>query len=535
MTFRETFYTVKQLMVNRLIDFGLEDADIDLGWTTLLTLAQNTRVTIDVPLSLVYSDAFEISGTLETATYRRLAHKTLKLKVGNTIVDTTETDINGAYSFTTTPVSMGNHSFQVIFEGTNIYRASESSVVNRVIEKETSVINLDIIPTAHINGSTAVAGTLKSDDAELIKNATVKLDTPSGNTLSTTTNNYGQFSFTLTDIPDFNNVSVTCYFEGDTYYTPSTITVPVAVYQETLELTSDKDILSYADSDYATLTIQYKDTGGMNLGANKEIDLYRLYEVNDIELTSDKDILSYADSESATITAQLKYNNSDVKVSNEPISFAVYKTEDDSLVEDLGTENTDSLGQCSISYDAQGTGDVYVKAECGTVLSETYAIEDIYRYSSLTSDDRLFTETTGNPTVSYSSNGLSVTGTGFGDIYSYDEALPSDFSVECTVQAFELGLDFSGEFNVNGVGIALRDYNGNGYHINVYYNNGGSFVETAYVTPPFTLKFVANGSNVSVYLNNTLLSTQSKGDTGIWFKLFPDSGITIKNLKIKFL
>lgn len=324
MTFRDTFFNVKQLMVNRLIDFGLEDADIDLGWTTLLTLAQNTRITIDVPLNLTYSDDFSITGTLETATYRRLSNKTLKLKVGNTVVATTETDINGAYSFTTSPVSMGNHSFQVIFEGTNIHNPSQSSVINRTIGKETSVINLDIIPTAHINGSTAVAGTLKSDDAELIKNATMKLDTTSGNTLTTTTNDYGQFSFTLTDIPSFNNVSVTCYFEGDEYYSPSTITTPVAVYQETLELTSDKNILSYADNDYATLTVQYKDTGDMNLGAGKEIDLYRVYEVSGIQLTSDKDILSYADNDTCTITAQLingVLTPENVKVSDVPVTF----------------------------------------------------------------------------------------------------------------------------------------------------------------------------------------------------------------------
>lgn len=323
MTFRESFYQVKQMLVNRLNDFGLESANMNMGWTTMLSIEQNTRLTIDVPLNLVYSDAFLITGTLETSTYSRLNGKTVKLKVGNTVVDSTTTNINGEYSFTQTPVQTGNHSFQVIFEGTNIYAASQSSVINRVIGKETSVINLDIIPTAHINGSTIVAGTLKSDDAELIKNATMKMSTTSGNTLTTTTNNYGQFSFTLTDIPDFNNVSITCYFEGDTYYSSSTITTPIGVYQEALELTSDKSILSYADSDYATLTVQYKDEGDMNLGAGRKIDLYKLYEIDNIEVTSDKQILSYVDEDSATITAQLKYGNKNVQIANEPITFTV--------------------------------------------------------------------------------------------------------------------------------------------------------------------------------------------------------------------
>ena len=456
MTFRETFYNVKQLMVNRLIDFGLEDADIDLGWTTLLTLAQNTRITIDVPLDLTYSDDFTITGTLETATYRRLSYQILILEMDGNEIARTETDIDGTYSFTTTPTSMGNHSFQVIFEGTNIYRESESSIINRMTEKETSVINVQATPTAHINGSTIITGTLKSDDAELIKEVTIKLDTPSGTTLTETTNQYGQFNFTITNIPSFNGVYADCYFEGDNYYAESSIRIPIPVYQETLTFTSDKDILSYADEEYATLSAQYKDTGDMNLGSGKQIDIYQIYEVDDINLSSDKDILSYVDNEYATITAQLTKNNKDVKVSGIPITFSRPICDFDET--DVGTGLNKHLGD-SYSFTSDGIikiGDNtnYIEFDYERGLYNTYGT-----YAGILGDS-LFE----NDVVSLENGSLCINGVALIDITDYPLL---DFT---TLYAYTTSGDSSnlyiedvlGEVDTDSSGVATIRYDSQG-------------------------------------------------------------------------
>ena len=259
MTFRETFYQVKGLMESRLHDFGLESADAStMGWTTMLSIEQNTRVTIDVPLILIYSDEFLISGTLETSTYSRLNGKTVKLKVGNTIVATTTTNINGEYSFTHTPVSTGNHSFQVIFEGTNIHTASQSSVVNRTVGKETSVINLDGISTQHYGDTVIFGGQLLDNDGQYISSASVKYYLNNSLVTTLTTDAQGRFS-TSKSVDSFATQNIKFIYDGDSNYTNCEGSSQIDVYQPQLSLTSNKNILSYADDDSATLTVQVQD------------------------------------------------------------------------------------------------------------------------------------------------------------------------------------------------------------------------------------------------------------------------------------
>lgn len=282
MTFRETFYQVKGLMESRLHDFGLESADAStMGWTTMLSIEQNTRVTIDVPLILIYSDEFLISGTLETSTYSRLNGKTVKLKVGNTIVATTTTNINGEYSFTHTPVSTGNHSFQVIFEGTNIHTASQSSVVNRTVGKETSVINLDGISTQHYGDTVIFGGQLLDNDGQYISSASVKYYLNNSLVTTLTTDAQGRFS-TSKSVDSFVTQNIKFIYDGDSNYTNCEGSSQIDVYQPQLSLTSDKDILSYADNDSATLTVQVQDNAPVpqHLTINNLNPMHFMYAVN---------------------------------------------------------------------------------------------------------------------------------------------------------------------------------------------------------------------------------------------------------------
>ena len=317
MSFRESFYQTKQLLVNRLHDFGILSANMNMGWTTLLTLEQNTRITIDVPLNLIYSDEFLITGTLETSTYSRLNGKTVKLKVGNTVVDTTTTNVNGEYSFTHTPVSTGTHSFQVIFEGTNVHTASESSIVTREVGKETSVMNLDAVSTQHYGDTLITGGQLLDNDGQYIADASVvyKLDGTTVNTL--TTDSYGTFSVTRT-INSFAITRMTFEYAGDSNYTNTSANVDVNVYQPQLSLTSDKNILSHADNDSATLTVQVQDNAPVpqNLAISNHLVTLLGYDDYSGETASDftdtNNIASISDDNQTIVM----YSNSSTSDSN---------------------------------------------------------------------------------------------------------------------------------------------------------------------------------------------------------------------------
>ena len=94
-----------------------------------------------------------------------------------------------------------------------------------------------------------------------------------------------------------------------------------------------------------------------------------------LSVASTKDILSYADSESATLTATLKDNN--VAVAGETLSYTI---KHGSTTITTGSDTTDSSGQITFNYSATGIGDVTVEVDYSTLLQETYELLDCYCY-----------------------------------------------------------------------------------------------------------------------------------------------------------
>ena len=433
MTFRETFFNVKQMAVDRLQDFGLESASMEMGWTTMLSIQQNTRLTIDVPLVLTYSDAFIISGALETSTYSRLNGKTVKLKVGGTIVDTTTTNVNGEYSFTQTPVSTGIHSFQVIFEGTNIHNGSESSVVTRTPQKETTVMNLNAQTIKHYGDTAVLGGTLLTDDGEYVSGASIKYY--NNNTLisTLTTDAYGRFSVNKT-IDTFDTITARFVYEGNSNYVNTSASQNITVYQMNLSLTSDKNILSYADGDSATITAQLIDDAPVPQIleiANQSIyfydggydSSYSLDTTHTIHcsvnssanvINIDFEIIGAIQIGVQTSDTNFRTVYTDTSIFNEGAPYNIYWSPNDNSFNIVNTAglvvsetisnverifilnpdashtasiydfsvshkfNTDSNGQAEFIYNSQGVGDITITAELDSsnLVSKTYSIRD---------------------------------------------------------------------------------------------------------------------------------------------------------------
>ena len=107
---------------------------------------------------------------------------------------------------------------------------------------------------------------------------------------------------------------------------------------------------------------------GLTTLANKILDISPTPVTQTLTLTSDKSILSYLDSETATLTATLTGGT----VSGQTIEFFKGSTS-------LGTATTDNNGLATLTdgYTSTGAGDVTITAECGA-LSDTYTLSDIY-------------------------------------------------------------------------------------------------------------------------------------------------------------
>ena len=97
-----------------------------------------------------------------------------------------------------------------------------------------------------------------------------------------------------------------------------------------------------------------------------------------LSVASTKDILSYADSESATVTGTLTDNG--VAVAGETLSYSVKKG---STVISSGSGTTDSNGQVSMTYQSTGVGDVTVEFDFGVLLQERYDVQDCWFYGDM--------------------------------------------------------------------------------------------------------------------------------------------------------
>ena len=179
--------------------------------------------------------------------------------------------------------------------------------------------------------------TPSDDDMEgYIKTALIEVY--NGNTLlgSTSTDNNGEYSYTYTTTTA-GTLSVVASYDGTDYYedcVSSSVSVVV------------NDVTPVVDS---------------------------------ISLTADKSILSYADSESATLSATV-LDQFDNPMENQTVEFFNGSTS-------MGTAQTDSSGVATKTYASSGAGDVSFTATVGSLLSEIFALQDRTFYDASSSSN----------------------------------------------------------------------------------------------------------------------------------------------------
>jgi len=182
---------------------------------------------------------------------------------------------------------------------------------------------------------------------------------------------------------------------------------------------------------------------GEELAVIGNIKVKPLYtpQVIDLQVSATKDILSYADGDFATVNMNV-YPSLPNKVVNVYKNNVFYN----SFV-------TDAAGECSFLYESEGAGDVEFRFECSSVI-ETYDIIDAYKYTSDGSTlDGTFTVTDGYITNCQSDTGITnfdLTGD-FEFAYKYYNANPTNNNHEYN-SLWVFGLD-----NNNGVFLGCED------------------------------------------------------------------------------
>lgn len=440
-----------------------------------------TVLTLDTPM-LIYTDVFDVTGTLTDDEDNPISNATITLEWtvnGNTQSTTATTDSNGEVTFHNSKVTTVNqYSFKLKYSGSNEYNRATSSVVNVTPLSESGVINVTKPASggsSYNDGGVVVTGTFMTNDDEPIGNEEILVKENDTTVKTITTNNNGTFNSTITGLADGSH-TLTFHYVGSSEYSETT--------------------------------------------------LDRTFTVTQPTLTSDKSILSFADTDSCIITAH--YNNSGKTVK-------LYDYSDDS---EIGTMTDNGDGTYSYEYDSEGVGDRTFYAKYSTFLTKTYEVEDCLDYQELTSNAKQSRWTIPSAVSSSSIFGYSDNGWKYGNASSfsnitYYQTLNYPFSIE-------IGLtDFSSS-SPSPIGVSIGSsyilmYPKNSTTV-TFYVGGNTQDYTVSSQMPKTLRIDVTDSTAELYIDDTLIATKNHSLTGIITPLLQTGTsrmVQIKDFKIK--
>ena len=225
----------------------------------------------------------------------------------------------------------------------------------------------------------------------------------------------------------------------------------------------------------ATLTVSTLEAGSYSITATYDevvssaVTVTVSYGFTSVTVTSDKSILSYTDSESATLTAQLMNGDASASISGVTVQFYKYVDGTNDVL--LGSGVTDSNGEATYSYSSQGVGDVGLYAKVRSLVSKIYELQDCLRYDLATSDKTssygacITYRGSGTTTWSYSANDgyrISIANSTEGMTVLSELTGKNDFTVE-----FDVKMNNVQSVTSNAIGLCAYEDNNNYSRINL--------------------------------------------------------------------
>lgn len=459
------------------------------GVTSTAVVVIVNRIVPTISLAAVSStisvgDSPELTGTLSVGSgaYVRIIE-------GSTLVDTVITGVDGAFSYTGSATSSaGTLTFKAVSEGDSTYSSVESSTVSVTVgNKPVPTISLGASSSSiTVGNSVTMSGQLVYGSTAL-SNASVKIY--NGNTLVDTvsTNSQGYYTKSVSGLT-VGTHSFTAVFEGDSSYASVTSTaVSVTVTSAPTPVPAS------------------------------------------ISLTSDKSVLSYYDSESATLSATVLDSSSN-PMSGETVSFDIVSG--GAVVENIGTAQTNSSGVATVSYYAEGTGDISIQASVGMIVSETYVIEDCY-YANTGTTSTLTIDTGVSCTIE--DGAIKITKSTSGEKF-----------VTCNYDYYNTNQEISFKVpKINSstnvpLGFAVYRSDGSQIYWAGYSKSGGKFDSkggstTATFSAGDTIRIMKSGSTLTAYKGETSISSVSTATSGIRLAFYTNNNYIqyIDDIKVK--
>ena len=436
--------------------------------------------------SILTTESVTISGVLLKDS-GAFSGQSVALYDGSSLVDTLSTDSNGAYEKTLTGLSVGVHTFKAVNSN------AESSTISITVNEPTHTYSLSIASDKQsilTTESVTISGTLLMDSSPYTGQSVALYD---GSSLvdTLTTDSSGNYSKTVSGLSVGTHTFKAVNTNAESTTVSVTVSEPTPVHDYSLTVTGDS-IIQTGDND--------------------------------------------------NITATLKDNG--VVVSGETLN---YQIKHGSTVIDSGTDTTDSNGQITITYTGTGIGDVDVIVRYGSLLQETYALEDCWKYGIQSTDTWHNIQSPNTGTVSDGEF------TGYNKILDFDWDITSDWQLECDFKqsAYRVGLIICDESNTTSYDTSryavLLDEQVTG-HYGIFFE-GKNASKTLVINQKDTqaksfntyyhIKIVKQGNTISAYCDDTLIGSGTEmgvittANVGVY--TWNSKNGYMKNLKIKAL
>lgn len=278
-------------------------------------------------------------------------------------------------------------------------------------------------------------------------------------------------------------------------------------------------------------------------------------DFDNIILTSTKDILSYSDNDSCVLSAQLMRDGSSAEIGDVSVQFLNGATL-------LGTAYTDSSGVATFTYNSSNVGVMNITATADDVSSESFLIEDIYKYDGATSDNtskystlnmNSFTHTEDCYTAIRTLNSSGSTNY-YSVVYLTDFTLPNNY--EISVDFYSTNYGHQNMLNIlsepvttysgtNEFGIVCTDVRYGLFNrisgTGTWYTTSGQLTNESW----YNFKIIVNGTSVTatitdandnvIYDNTQTISNASNFHKFTLVNGYKAHTIKFKNLKVKEL
>ena len=297
-----------------------------------ITLLKPTIIIVNDIENNKIHDNITISGQLTDKDEIKLNNKSIMIQINDEEYQTT-TNNNGTYTLTITTTKIGTNNVTILFTGDNKYQNTNITTTYYTTKLNTQ-LTLNNTPTTTYNNYLTITGTLTDEHNNTLKNTQITIQI-NNNPLNLTTDNKGQFTYTIQATTTGQN-NITTYYNGNKVYNPTNTNSTFTVNKQNVNIHLDKITdVAYGENISITGTLEDENNKLKNMHLTLKINQ------NIINITTDNDGLFNYTTQAITVGTNnittIYYGNTNYNPTNNTQTVTVNKQDTKITIKNIPT------------------------------------------------------------------------------------------------------------------------------------------------------------------------------------------------------